>query len=114
MTQKISLADALFGFKMIIPHISGDIIIHSKKIIQPQSSRIVKGYGMPINQKGAKGRSKGKKFGDLYIRFEVELPKLGGDVVKKLKELDLPSFSNVGPEHSALPVSPLENYSIFG
>lgn len=113
MTKKISLADALFGFKMIVPHFSGDIIIQSKKLIQPQSSRIIKGYGMPINPKNSRTRSKGKEFGDLYIRFEVELPELDDEGLKKIKEVGLPSFTDVGPEHSKLPIMELENYSIF-
>ena len=65
----ISLEEALLGFEKIIVHLDGHIVKVSsqpKEIIQPFSSKIIKGEGMPIRSTG--------EFGELHVQFIVNFP----------------------------------------
>ncbi|WVQ82184.1 hypothetical protein IAT38_004312 [Cryptococcus sp. DSM 104549] len=67
----IRLSEALLGFsRVLFIHLDGRGIHvtspRGARIIQPGSTWLIKGEGMPIRGKGRKG--------DMYVRFEVEFP----------------------------------------
>ena len=66
----ISLKEALCGFVLDIPHISGRMAKYEvAKIISPQNEKkIIKNYGMPIQNE------QGGQFGDLIIIFTIQFP----------------------------------------
>lgn len=65
---KISLADAITGAKIVVPHYAGDIEIDTAReygIVRPGPHRyVIKNKGMPPN-------------GDLFIEFDIEYPEKG-------------------------------------
>lgn len=70
MTKKISLKQALCGFEIIIPHLSGyklKLKSEPNEIIQHSSLKAVYSKGMP--QKGS-----ANTFGHLYVKFEIVFP----------------------------------------
>jgi len=72
MTQHITLKEAVCGYDVKIPHLSGSILrLKSKKgeIIQPSQLKCVSEKGLP--QKGS------NVFGNLYVKFEIDFPKTG-------------------------------------
>ncbi len=79
--NKISLKDALTGFKHDIKHLNGKtytINNENSSVVQPNSSTVVSGMGM----------KRGTDIGDLMIEFEIEFPKkLSEEQKKKLKEI---------------------------
>jgi len=83
-TLKISLLDALIGFKLTIGHLDGHQVTIDKKDVT-YCSEIFKipGEGMPI--KGT------KKKGDLYVTLEIEFPKTLTDSQKNLIKQALPA-----------------------
>ena len=72
ITAKIRLSEALLGFnRLLFTHLDGrGIRVDSKRgerIIQPGGEWVIRGEGMPkIGKNGEKG--------DLWVRFEVEMP----------------------------------------
>jgi len=71
MTTDISLLEALTGFQLLITHLDGrKVLISSKKgeIIKPGMMKTVKECGMPFYDHPT-------RFGNLYIKFNVKLPK---------------------------------------
>lgn len=79
--NKISLKDALTGFKHDIKHLNGKtytINNENSSVVQPSSSTVVAGMGM----------KRGTDIGDLMIEFEIEFPKkLSEEQKEKLKEI---------------------------
>jgi len=72
MTQHLTLKEALCGYDIKIPHLSGSILrLKSKKgeIVQPGQLKCVRDKGMP--QKGS------SVFGHLYVKLEIDFPKTG-------------------------------------
>lgn len=73
-TQKITLADALFGFEIPLRLLDGRNVkvkpSSTGNIVENGSVQVVKGEGMPLSQ-GSSRR------GDLYIKFNVITPKVG-------------------------------------
>lgn len=76
-TSKVSLYEAILGGKISVPTMKGKILFPIAAETPNGKVFRIKGKGMPIyNQTG--------KFGDLYIKIEVELPK---NLSQKEKEL---------------------------
>mmetsp|Transcript_4415 Transcript_4415/g.4230 ORF Transcript_4415/g.4230 Transcript_4415/m.4230 type:complete len:437 (+) Transcript_4415:29-1339(+) len=70
MLQKISLKEALTGYKFLIKHLDGTqklIQSEPQDIIKPGDVRTVRDLGMPLMRTPF-------KFGNLFITFEVEFP----------------------------------------
>jgi len=84
MTKKITLKQALCGFSITIPHLSGfKLKIQSapNEIVQHGSLKAVYSKGMP--QKGSVNT-----YGHLYVKFEIVFPdELDDEIVEKLKKL---------------------------
>ena len=71
MKADISLLEALTGFQLLINHLDGrHVLINSKKgeIIKPGVIKTVKECGMPFFDHPT-------RFGNLYIKFNIHLPK---------------------------------------
>lgn len=70
MKQKITLAEALCGFQIVIEHLDGrKLVVKSApgQMIKPGDIKCIVGEGMPIE--GRPGKS-----GDLIIEFEITFP----------------------------------------
>jgi len=84
MTKKISLKQALCGFEITIPHLSGyklKLKSGPKEVVQHSQLKAVYSKGMP--QKGS-----ASTYGHLYVKFEIVFPEqLDEETVAKLKEL---------------------------
>jgi DnaJ-class molecular chaperone len=84
--KKISLKEALIGFKFDIKHISGktySINNNNGKVITPQYTKLIKSMGM----KREKPHPAPPIIGDLIIVFEVEFPnELTKEQIKTLSE----------------------------
>lgn len=72
--RDVSLADALTGFRIVLPHLDGrKLIIRSRpgEVLRPQSSGValkaVKGAGMPIHQDPF-------NFGNLFLALTIRYP----------------------------------------
>lgn len=84
MVQRIGLVEALCGFQMTIAHLDGRQLLvkyPAGKVIEPGSTRMVKGEGMP------QYRNPFEK-GDLYIKFDVQFPENNWISPEKLNELE--------------------------
>lgn len=85
MTKKISLKEALVGYRFTIKHFDGDKVIESnhQDVVKPGDIRTVEELGMPLMRTPY-------KHGNLFIYFEVEFPAPGSldvDMIKGLKRL---------------------------
>jgi len=84
MTKKISLKEALCGFEIVVPHLSGyklKIRSEANEIVSHGSLKAVYSKGMP--QKGSSNT-----FGHLYVKFEIVFPETLEDSVRaQIKEL---------------------------
>ena len=72
MTKRITLKEALCGFNILIPHLSGRklrIKSEPNEIVQHSQLKAVYGKGMP--QKGS-----ANTFGHLYVKFEIVFPEV--------------------------------------
>lgn len=68
-TEKITLADSLNSRPVKVKSLDGRTLTQCfDELISPQTCRCVEGEGMPVS--GTKER------GDLYIRFDIEFPKM--------------------------------------
>lgn len=81
-TVKLSLREALLGYKKEIPHLDGHVVqIEHDGVTQPEQVRIIKEEGMPQHNFPS---NKGK----LHVKFQVDLPKkLTDDQKEKIKNL---------------------------
>ena len=81
MKLKITLKDALLGFKKVIQHLDGHkVAIKKEGVTQPGETIRVKGEGMPVHQNGDTG--------DLLVDVEIEIPEqLSSEQKEKLKTL---------------------------
>jgi len=90
MTKKITLKEALCGFDILIPHLSGRKLrlkSEPNEIVQHSQLKAVFSKGMP--QKGS-----GNTFGHLYVKFEIVFPEeLDDETRSKIAEL-LPMGAN--------------------
>ena len=81
---RILLYEALIGVKSAINHLNGKrILIQTKpdEIIQPETIKTVKGFGMPFFNSP-------DKYGNLYVEFKIVFPdKLNKEQYKKLSEI---------------------------
>ncbi len=86
MNIELSLVEALCGFKLVICQLDGRklIINHNGKIIQPNEVMKIKNEGMPYLDKPSTK-------GDLYIHFNVVLPKNLDNSRKDIIKQVLPS-----------------------
>merc|ERR1719204_656842 len=84
MTKKISLKEALCGFEIVVPHLSGyrlKLKSSPGEVVQHSQLKAVYSKGMP--QKGS-----ASTYGHLYVKFEIVFPEqLDEETVAKLKEL---------------------------
>lgn len=70
ITRKITLTQALCGFRIPIEHLDGRILMASYDgVVKPGMMLTIENEGMPV--KGEKG-----VYGDLYVLLEVEFPKM--------------------------------------
>ena len=75
---ELNMKEALFGYNKKIKHLDGrEFFIESNKVTQPNEIRVITGEGMPVHKFPSQK-------GDLYITFNVKLPKT---LNKKEKEL---------------------------
>ena len=66
---ELNLKEALFGYNKKITHLDGrEFYIESQKITQPNEIRVISGEGMPLHKFPSQK-------GDLFIKFNVKLPK---------------------------------------
>ena len=81
---KIKLGDALCGFSIVIPHLSGKKLYATSypgEVVYPGMMKKIIGKGMPIFNEN-------DTWGDLYVKFEIEFPNsLNSKKVKKLAEI---------------------------
>ena len=76
----ITLKEALLGFTKTITHMDEHTVeISRKRITKPFFVKTIKGEGMPIHQFPS-------EFGDLHVKFIVEMPKQLNDAQKKFVE----------------------------
>jgi len=86
MTHHLQLKEAICGYDIKIPHLSGSILrLKSKKgeVVQPSQLKAVYQKGMP--QKGSSN-----VFGNLYVKFEIDFPKTGdlsSEMLEKIGQL---------------------------
>lgn len=87
MSTKISLKDALTGYRVKIDHFDGEKIVEGPPgdIVKPGDIRTVEELGMPLMRTPY-------KFGNLFIHFEVEFPLAGS-----LKENNIRALLGVLP-----------------
>lgn len=81
-TARISLADALCGASLKIPHLDGSTVeVPVNDVVTPNFTKIIKGKGMPITKTpGA--------FGNLIIKFDVMFPRtLSSDQKTQLRTI---------------------------
>jgi DnaJ family protein A protein 2 len=99
MEYDLSLIEALIGFKLIIHQLDGRklVINYDNKVIQPKEIMKISGEGMPFTD------SPHKK-GDLYVHFNVILPKTidnpRKDVLKQI--LPIPKRNNQSINESSV------------
>merc|ERR1712083_1192145 len=90
MNYELSLRQALCGYKIKIPHVSGKVlcIVPSEKgeVVQPGSLKIVHSMGLPQ-------RFSGHIKGHLYIVMDVKLP-----LSKTLSRKQIDTFKAILPE----------------
>merc|ERR1719384_411159 len=84
MTKKITLKEALCGFDILIPHLSGNKLrlkSEPNEIVQHSQLKAVFSKGMP--QKGS-----GNTYGHLYVKFEIVFPdELDDETRSKIAQL---------------------------
>lgn len=84
MTAKISLTEALCGFKLVVRHLDDRelVISHpSGKVVKTGDIKCVKNEGMPQHKNPF-------EHGNLYVKFEVAFPENHFTTPEKLKELE--------------------------
>jgi DnaJ family protein A protein 2 len=95
MTHELSLVEALCGFNLMIYQLDERKIYinHTKqnKIIQPNEVMKITGEGMPLFDNPTKK-------GDLYVRFEVKLPKVLDEARKDILLKVLPNHQKEDKE----------------
>jgi DnaJ family protein A protein 2 len=95
ITKKISLAEALCGFKMVIEHLDGHKIVMQTEpgvVLEPECIRAVMGEGMPIPNQ--------MEHGNLYCIFDIKFPSnhfLAEDKLYKHLEAALPAKPKTVP-----------------
>jgi DnaJ-class molecular chaperone len=119
MSMTISLDEAINGVTLTVTHLDGRALVigsarhgkggHVAAMIQTGDVHVLKGKGMPKNAQAT-------DYGDLYVQYEVELPKKPSDrltveertelgrLLRKLegrREVKLPSSSDIHYLHPA-------------
>ena len=78
-TVKISLKEALFGFRKKVFGLDKKwIVVEKDGITQPDFEMKVKGKGLPVYNSGG-------DYGDLFVMFDIEMPD-SEDVKRKLSQ----------------------------
>mmetsp|Transcript_7757 Transcript_7757/g.16701 ORF Transcript_7757/g.16701 Transcript_7757/m.16701 type:complete len:325 (+) Transcript_7757:272-1246(+) len=84
-TAHISLADALCGTTVSVPHLDGtNVELTVKDIITPGTQKVVRGKGMPITKQPG-------TYGNMFIKFEVVFPRMLSDEQKQQLRALLPT-----------------------
>eukprot|EP01080_Neovahlkampfia_damariscottae_P007030 gene7030-11195_t len=100
MNYSISLHESLCGFEFDIEHLDKNIFRVSGKpgeFIEPGSTKVIRGKGMPI-------KGKKEKFGDLFITFTIDYPQKDSITKDQLDEL-----SKILPQPQDRKISNLDN-----
>jgi len=100
MTKTLTVSELLLGQKFVITTLDEEkkIVVNTKgKCIQPGSTMVIKGKGMPVTP------TTRKRFGDVIIHFRIEFPKsmshLEPDEMSELKTLlPEPGYPTAAPE----------------
>ena len=78
MEMKLSLKDAILGFKKEVKHLDNHFTqIESKSVVQPFSVKMIKGEGMPVHNFPSQK-------GDLHCKYIITLPKKLNDKQKEI------------------------------
>uniref|UniRef100_A0AC34GX69 CR-type domain-containing protein n=1 Tax=Panagrolaimus sp. ES5 TaxID=591445 RepID=A0AC34GX69_9BILA len=91
IAKKISLAEAVCGFKMVFEHLDGRTILlqtKSGEVIKPEGVVALMGEGMPVPNQ--------KEHGNLYCIFDIKFPSnhfLDDEILFKQLEVALPAKS---------------------
>jgi DnaJ-class molecular chaperone len=96
VTKKISVYELYYGTIFKLRHLDGREIIIQSNEIKNELIHVLEGEGMPINSSNIKLdiNMDVKKCGNLYIKFEVEFPKLDNKKRELLKRIFKPLNSN--------------------
>eukprot|EP00940_MAST-03C_sp_MAST-3C-sp2_P002278 g2278.t1 len=101
--HKLTLAEALTGFKFPLNNVDGSTLVLESsdgEVISPGALKVVPGAGMPKSSGGGSAR------GDLYLMFDVVMPEsVTSEVAEKLSELLPKPETNHLPE-DGIPTSP--------
>ena len=88
-TASVDLYTMLLGGEIQVPAVEGSVILRIPAETQNGCTFRLRGKGMPrlksAQQSGAEGKS--EQFGDLYVKVEVQLPKLTARQRQLLEEL---------------------------
>lgn len=81
-TIDLSFEEAIFGYNKKITHLDGrELFIESNKVTDPDEVRVITGEGMPVHKFPSQK-------GDLFIKFNVKLPKvLNQKEIELIKEI---------------------------
>jgi len=71
----ITLLQALVGFKRVIPHLVGEVIIERDEVTIPGQILVFPNKGMPFYKQNS-------KYGDLFVHVTVEFPYIVSDIEK--------------------------------
>merc|ERR1711978_481095 len=81
---KISLKEALCGFEIVVPHLSG----YKLKIRSEANEIVSHGSLKAVYSKGMPQRGSNNTFGHLYVKFEIVFPgELDDDTREQIKQL---------------------------
>lgn len=95
--QKITLAEALCGFQLVITHLDGrQLVVRNPAgaIIKPGDKKCLPGEGMPVWKQPT-------KFGDLVIEFDVVFPERMQDSQIEVLRKNLPPPKSLDVEYDA-------------
>ncbi|KAG2429150.1 hypothetical protein HYH02_014185 [Chlamydomonas schloesseri] len=85
-TAVVSLADALCGTTLQIPHLDGTTIeLPIRDVIRPGESKVLRGKGMPITKEPG-------TFGNMVLKFDVKFPRELSDATKQQLRSLLPAY----------------------
>ena len=86
--HKLTLAEALTGYKVPLKNVDGKTLILENdegKVVQPGMLQVLEGAGMP---RGSASDVNKIPRGDLYVMYDIEMPKsLKSEDVEKLREI---------------------------
>lgn len=102
MKKQITLAEALCGFRIKIPHLDDRILVvksNDGEIVKPGDTKVIRDEGMPATRAGMAG--------SLYITFEIVFPATGSLDAKTRQSLNvLLGGKPIEEKKAAAPASP--------